>query len=242
MTGSFQDAQPLMRWLRRMLWVMVALDLLALALDAYERSVLRQLADRSFVSVEAVQDAAELSDRLQGVMGVSQLLVLVVAYVLGGCWIVRVARNARALGAQGMAVSPGWAVGWYFIPFANLIKPFRAMDEIWRASASPARWQQLASPTLLRVWWGCWLVVAFMGNASMRLTLRAKELDELLQANTVGIASEIADITLCLVFAAVIVRVTAMQGQQWLASGIPAPLDDQAMARGAQVEPASPAP
>lgn len=230
MEWSFRDMQRPMRWLRRVLFLMVAGDLVALAADAYERHVLRQIIAHSFVDVETMRAAAELSDGLQRVTAVLRVLLLVVAYVIGGRWIILAARNVRAFGAQGLAVSPGWAVGWYFIPFANLIKPFQAMDEIWRASASAANWRQVATPTLLRFWWGCWLVVGVLGNASMRFALRAKELDQLLLANAVGIASEIADIALCLAFAAVAVRVTAMQGQQWLSGAIPAPLDGPAMA------------
>lgn len=236
MIEPFRDAQPRMRWLRRMLYVMVLGDLIALASDAYERSVLRQIIDRTFVSVETIQAAAESSDRLQRVIGVSQLLLVVTTFVLGARWILRAARNARALGAQGIEASPGWAVGWYFVPFANLVKPFRAMDEIWRASASASRWRQLATPALLRFWWGCWLVVAVIGNASMRLALHAKELDELLLSNTVGIVYEIADIALCLAFAAVVARITAMQGRQWLAGGIPAPFVGLAEANAAPAE------
>lgn len=237
MIESFRDAQPRMLWLRRMLYVSVVGDLIALASDANERSVLRQLVDRSFPSVEAVRAAAELSDHLQRMIALSRLPLLLITFVLGGRWILRVARNARALGAQGMEVSAGWAVGWYFVPFANLIKPFRAMDEIWRASASAAQWRQLATPALLRFWWGCWLAVAFIGNASMRLSLRAKELDELLLANAVGIVFETADIALCLAFAAVVTRVTVMQGRQWLAGGIPAQWVSPAGVEGVLAEP-----
>ncbi|HET6430690.1 DUF4328 domain-containing protein [Dyella sp.] len=226
-----------MLWLRRMLYVSAASDLIALASDAYERLVLRRIIEHSFDSAEAIQAAAELSDYLQRVIALARLPLLLITFVLGGRWILRVARNARALGAKGMEVSAGWAVGWYFIPFANLVKPFRAMDEIWRASASAAQWQQLTTPALLRFWWGCWLAVAFVGNASMRLSLRAKELDELLLANTVGIVFELSDFALCVAFAAVVTRITMLQDRQWLAGGIPPPLAGMARVESALAEP-----
>ena len=48
--------------------------------------------------------------------------------------------------------SPGWAVGWYFIPFANLIKPYGVMDEIWDGSHQGDEAPDY-SPSTLGLWW-----------------------------------------------------------------------------------------
>ncbi|MDE0032024.1 MAG: DUF4328 domain-containing protein [Deltaproteobacteria bacterium] len=68
-------------------------------------------------------------------------------------WIHRANSNARALGARGMAFTPGGAVGWYFVPIANLWKPYQAMREIWKASAGPLGWQRRSVSALLPCWW-----------------------------------------------------------------------------------------
>lgn len=68
-------------------------------------------------------------------------------------WIYRANSNARALGASGMAFTPGGAVGWYFVPIANLWKPYQAMREIWQASASPPGWRRQQVPALVPCWW-----------------------------------------------------------------------------------------
>ena len=45
-------------------------------------------------------------------------------------WVHRAYRNLPALGARDMAYSPGWAVGWWFIPFLNLVRPYQVVREI----------------------------------------------------------------------------------------------------------------
>ncbi len=67
-------------------------------------------------------------------------------------WIHQAARNADALGPRG-EFSPGWSVGWWFIPVANLWKPLQVMSEIWNRSHPSAM-----SPHLLWPWWGAWVV------------------------------------------------------------------------------------
>ena len=68
-------------------------------------------------------------------------------------WIHLANSNARALGARKMAFTPGGAVGWYFVPIANLWKPYQAMREIWKASAGPLGWQRRPVSALLPCWW-----------------------------------------------------------------------------------------
>lgn len=68
-------------------------------------------------------------------------------------WIHRANSNARALGAMEMAFTPRGAVGWYFVPIANLWKPYQAMREIWKASVGPLNWQRQRLSALLPCWW-----------------------------------------------------------------------------------------
>lgn len=42
-------------------------------------------------------------------------------------WEYRVVRQLGALGLD-VGATPGWAIGWWFIPFANLVKPFRIIQ------------------------------------------------------------------------------------------------------------------
>jgi hypothetical protein len=223
METSFRDAMPRARWLRRLLWWMLACHAAALAADVFERSVLLRAQTMDAGSMDAVRAAATWSDRLQLATAIALVLAWLVGYVAGGLWIVRVARNVLALGATGLDISPGWAVGWYAIPVGNLFKPFHAMQDIWRASVDAMHWRQVATPEWLRLWWGCWLGSNILSQASLQLTIRAKHIDDLLLANAVSVADEVAGIALCLMFALVVARVTATQNRQWLAAPFPVP-------------------
>jgi hypothetical protein len=110
--------------------------------------------------------------------GVSLLYLL----ALGGCavafpmWMHRANRAARALGTQGMEFTPGWAAGWFFVPFANLVMPYRAMVELWKASdpqlAPGGRWQATTVAPIVGLWWTFWIgsnMVAWAGNVVQRI-------------------------------------------------------------------------
>src|SRR5690242_15716882 len=68
-----------------------------------------------------------------GCVGLLFFAAFVATAVFWVLTIHRAATNVRAFGQGGLEFTPGWAAGWYFVPFANLVKPFQAFREIWRA-------------------------------------------------------------------------------------------------------------
>jgi len=71
------------------------------------------------------------------------------AAVVALVWIYRTVANVRATGVP-MKHSPGWAVGCWFIPFANFVLPYFPMREAWTKS-------RLGSTALLAGWWAAWV-------------------------------------------------------------------------------------
>jgi hypothetical protein len=79
------------------------------------------------------------------------------AIIAFSMWTHRVYRNLSALGARDLRCTPGWAVGWLFIPLANLVVPYFVFAEIWRNSIpappdSARRGNNRISPLLIG-WW-----------------------------------------------------------------------------------------
>jgi hypothetical protein len=84
-------------------------------------------------------------------------LAFVATVVVWCVWPHRSQRNAIQLTTGGLQFTPGWAVGWWFIPIANLWKPFQAVRELWKASHGGDVWQRVATWSVIGWWWGIWL-------------------------------------------------------------------------------------
>ncbi len=65
-------------------------------------------------------------------------------------WSYEAASRAYALQRPGMTISPGWFIGWYFIPFAMLVMPYRAVRQLSMASDPEGRG---VAPLHVLVWW-----------------------------------------------------------------------------------------
>lgn len=137
------------------------------------------------------------------IFALGQVLALFGCFVVVGRWIYRASENAHAISGE-MTISPGWSVGWYFVPFANLVKPLHAMREIWHASYRSGESYFERTPAMLGWWWALWLGNNVIGNISFQMASRkAADPQSLAMVNLLATA---INIPLC------IVLITIMRG------------------------------
>jgi hypothetical protein len=84
-------------------------------------------------------------------------------FVLLVVWTWRAAKNQQALGRANPRFGPGWAIGAWFVPLANLVLPLLVVQDLWRGSdASVARerpdWRAAKGSALVGWWWAIGIV------------------------------------------------------------------------------------
>lgn len=102
-----------------------------------------------------------------------ELLIYLTTVVFFSMWLYRAAANLRKFDPwTRLEHAPGWAVGSFFVPFANLIIPYRAVKEVWQKSRTPddALLFEPETPASFPLWWLFWLASSFAGNISMRVS------------------------------------------------------------------------
>jgi hypothetical protein len=57
------------------------------------------------------------------------------------------------------------AVVWWLIPFANFVKPFQSVRELWKASSGDDAWERLPTWPVIGWWWACWIASALVASA-----------------------------------------------------------------------------
>ena len=110
-----------------------------------------------------------------------------------------------------MEYTPGWAVGWFFLPIANLWKPYQAMKEVWALNAEGGRDAGSAAGVLLPLWWFLWLAWNIVSNAAGRMSWRATTFEQEDNAALASMTSDAINVPLCIVFLLVVNRLYAAQ-------------------------------
>lgn len=210
-SNSFRDPTKLTTWLKYFLYASIIIDAIALFSGLLQYQLLSDFKLGVYSSEALAISAAESNDKRQQIIGVFQFGIAITTIILFAMWIYRANFNARALGAQNMKFTPGWSVGYYFIPILWFWKPYQAMKEIWRASKAPTSWESVARGAVLPWWWFFFLISAMVGNASFRTALRAKEIDELLTNTVITIASDVVSIPATIIALVLVRQIYEMQ-------------------------------
>lgn len=130
---------------------------------------------------------AEANDSRQQLVGILEIIIHLVTVVVFATFLVRANKNARAMSDLPFEYTPGSMVWWFFVPFANLFKPYAAVREVWERSKG-------AAPGLLGLWWAAWILSGILGQIAFRMTDPNDSIPGLLNTDRVAIASEVASL------------------------------------------------
>ncbi len=148
--------------------------------DLYSEDVFDVLADKNDSRVAIVESL--------------YLIFLIPSYFLIGRWLFVSSKINHLLGIKELNFSPGWSVGWYFIPFANLVMPYRSLKETFKASFNSEEWQKNKVPYDFPIWWATFLISSWLSNISLRMYLELGETYTYEQLNQISYIDIVADL------------------------------------------------
>jgi hypothetical protein len=145
---------------------------------------------------DAFAQEEETIDQMIMLSGLVELLVLLPTAVLFCCWIYRANANLRILEARRRRFSPGWAVGYFFIPFINLVRPCQVAQEIWRGSdpeyvGQDYTWKNAPGSAVVGFWWAFYLMDGVVARISFAAQPKGNNpaLDDIQRSCVIDIAS-----------------------------------------------------
>ncbi len=138
-----------------LLAVVIVADVLHFGAAAYMRSVMGDVVsggpgDVDMAAVDRADTAIASTSVLYllGVLGTATLFII---------WFHRVRHNAEVFAPDTQRRTPGWAIGGWFIPFANLWIPRGIARDVLRASQPDPYASEVRHQGLLNAWWGMWI-------------------------------------------------------------------------------------
>lgn len=166
----------------------------------------------------------QANDTREAIVQLIVFVNLIAAGIVFLVWTYGAYKNLRALGANP-DTSPGWAVGYFFIPIVNLFRPFQVFQEMWRESDPEtvsaggirpmhAFIEDSSKSLLIIVWWGLWLLSNIIPLVALGYRGNAQLLNDLINATWVSVVSDIVTILAAIACIIVVKKISDRQDER----------------------------
>jgi hypothetical protein len=176
-----------------MFFITIAADLITVISGIAQYNLLNS----ALAGAEITQSAAEANDTFYGIAGFLQVTAFILTAVFFLMWLYRAHKNLVPLGSSNLQYSPKWAVGGFFVPFLNLVRPYQVAKEIFQNSIPPEDSfifsnsdYKAPSENIIKNWWGSFIIMSFAGNFAGRYYMRAESIQEILSATNVNMVAD----------------------------------------------------
>ena len=111
--------------------------------------------------------------QIMHIVAVASVVAYVVTSVAFLFWCHQTTGNSRLLTEHPLDVTAGWAVGWWFVPIANLFKPLAMIRQNYNLAVRrmdrtvPVR--SGSTPELVGWWWAAWVICSIGSRVVSRL-------------------------------------------------------------------------
>jgi hypothetical protein len=189
-------------------------------LDIYSNWLQYNLLDQIKHGKQFLPATLEANDTRHAAIVGGELIVFVLTAIAFLMWTYRAYKNLPALGAHNLEQSPGWAVGWYFVPFANLIKPYYVMVEIVRHSNPEGIGVNARASSTANVgrWWAAYIIsgiVGWIAGTTLSSGAASHSIDSMMTGVGIGMVGKAINIVAALLAILLIARVDKEQEQRF---------------------------
>lgn len=202
----YRSARVRARWAQVLIGLVAALALFEISATWGEIQLLQRIQDGGFVS----NSEAAASNNLVVAASVLVLFALIAAGVVYLLWIHRSVGNLGQVRSghrsSPLRFTPGWAVGWYFVPLMNLVRPFQVMRELYEES-SPER----TGVALVGWWWAIYLGGGLIDSGAAVAFFSDQSLSELITSDYLTIAANVLTVVAAVLVILLIDRIVTWQ-------------------------------
>ncbi|MAQ15637.1 MAG: hypothetical protein CMN30_12690 [Sandaracinus sp.] len=180
-------------------------DLVSIVSTLAQHALLERMVIGDYTMAEA-----ESNDLRQNLIGAITLIVFIGTVITFLVWTYRAYANVDALGGI-RSHGKGWAVGGWFTPFLNLVRPFQIVREAWAVGERVVRDEvsALNPPWWINTWWAFWIIGNLIGNVVFRLD--DQSLESFIANTRWYVANDLASLVSAAFAAVVVLRTSALQ-------------------------------
>jgi hypothetical protein len=157
-------------------------------------------------------DEVELYESISSMIGIVYLVSFIVTGVVFLILFRRFYKNVQIITKETVMFSENSAIWSWFVPFLNLVRPYKIMKEIWvNYSKQSGRDDREDSGGIITVWWGVSLFSGAVSRISLKFSRDIVTVEDAVFAGYFSIADCAISIVAVLIFAYLINQIRIME-------------------------------
>jgi len=206
MTNPLANNSQRAKTLIYIFYAVIITDLLSV-ISTWLQILMIQKLDLANLNMEEIR----ANDSRQSIVFYINSLVLIATVVFFIMWFRRAYHNLQKAG-QITEFTEGWAAGGWFVPFMNLVRPYKIMVEIWeKTQRAIPHIIGSRSSQIVGIWWAVYIVSGIVSNIAYRMAEGNIGMDGLVNASWVHIAADLVDIAAAIVAVMMIKQTSEME-------------------------------
>jgi len=182
-----------------LIWIMLVMDVISIISGYLQYDLLQTAADGGSLSMSA----ATANDNREQIIAIIYLIAYAISGITFIQWFRRAYFNLHTK-VNHLSYGEGWAAGSWFVPILCLYRPYQIMKELYVETKELLVKKGLITNADLDVkylgwWWALWLLSSLFSQFSMRFSMNAETIDQLIVGTGAGMISDIIGIVLALI-------------------------------------------
>ena len=195
-------------------WVLTGLTLVGLLTGYNELQILKNAQIGEYVSKEETN----LSDLLQGIIGLIQLGLYIASVVVFLNWFRRAYGNLHRAGITYIEHKESMAVWTWFIPIIWFYRPVQIMNEIWTETQEKIKklnstYEMKSGGLIIGLWWSLFIISNFIGRYVLKSAFKQDTIEQLIESSEATLISDIMQIPEALLVILIVHKLSKMESK-----------------------------
>jgi hypothetical protein len=195
-------------------WVLTGLTLVGLLTGYNELQILKNAQIGEYVS----EEETNLSDLLQGIIGLIQLGLYIASVVVFLNWFRRAYGNLHRAGITYIEHKESMAVWTWFIPIIWFYRPVQIMNEIWTETQEKIKklnstYEMKSGGLIIGLWWSLFIISNFIGRYVLKSAFKQDTIEQLIESSEATLISDIMQIPEALLVILIVHKLSKMESK-----------------------------
>jgi len=188
---KYKPIGDLANWVQAIFFISALVAAVSIISGFMQAQLLNDALDGKYITLSQ----ATANDNREALIGWIQLGILIIGMIIFLIWVHRANKNLHAFQNPILRFSPGWAVGWFFVPIMWLFRPYQVLNEISKASNPDLDpnihdVNHLPASAIVGVWWAFFLISNYVSWFTFRYILRDDTITNLLNSTYAYMVSD----------------------------------------------------